>query len=76
MALGLQRAADDITVIIARVRRAMPRNADVMAICERCEELARAASGKRRAPDVDRIREQTRLRVARYRAKQRKKRGK
>jgi hypothetical protein len=35
--------ANSIHPVIDRVRRAMPRNMDVMAICDRCEELERVA---------------------------------
>jgi hypothetical protein len=77
MALGLRRSDDTLT-LISRVRRAMPRNLDVMAVCERCEELIRAQAGQARkrersGDDLDRIREQTRLRVQRHRAKKKRK---
>lgn len=73
MALGLQRREDDIGTMIARVRRVMPRNPDVMAICDRCELLMlNGAKRERPAPDLEKIRAQTRARVARYRAKKRK----
>ena len=40
--------------VIARVRRAMPRNADVMAICDECERLARALREAGSKPKIDR----------------------
>lgn len=71
MALGLQRSdgQENILAVIARVRRAMPRNTDVMAICDHAESLTvkpvkRAA---RKPRDPDHVREQTRLRVQRHR---------
>lgn len=78
MALGLQRKDDDINSVIARVKRAMPRNTDVLAICEHLEGMLRNGSAKaeKPEPDLERIREQTRLRVARHRAKQRAKQRK
>jgi hypothetical protein len=35
---------DDIATVIGRVRRAMPRNSDVMAVCDAAERVAATAS--------------------------------
>ena len=40
---------DDITQAIGRVRRAMPRNTDVMLICDRIETLMASSSKLERA---------------------------
>jgi hypothetical protein len=42
--------------IVARVRRAMPRNPDVMAVCDACERLRRRVAEL--ASDVDRLKQE------------------
>jgi len=72
MALGLQRSdgQEHILTVISRVRRAMPRNPDVMAICDHAEALTvKPVKSGRKSRDAEHVRAQTRLRVKRHREK-------
>jgi len=53
----------EIQQLIGRVRRAMPRNADVMQICDELEKRIRRAN----CPDCEKRRAQTLARVRKHR---------
>lgn len=41
---------EDLLVVVARVRRAMPRNPDVMAVCDAAERLSIQPKASARVP--------------------------